>query len=154
MKVRRAVLLALPAVPPLTLALRSCPVVAAVVVQISSIAIYKWNGDVNEPFCLGSALDLAHFGYFQRGTVKEMLLFASRTIIKRTQPGARQSVEHNGACARVRRAAPPRTAAHPRRQSTSRTPATAAGWPSSSLLTGSTPCAPRSGCCSRCARAV
>ena len=66
-------------------------------VQVTSIAFYKWNGDVNEPVCLGSALDLSNFGYFQRSTVKEMLLFVSRTIVKRTQPGQRQSVEHNGA---------------------------------------------------------
>jgi synaptobrevin family protein YKT6 len=44
---------------------------------------------------------LSAFGYFQRSTVKEMLLFVSRTIVKRTQPGQRQSVEHNGARARA-----------------------------------------------------
>lgn len=65
--------------------------------QITCLGVYKWNGDVNEPACLGAAQDLTSFGYFQRSTVKEMLLFVSRTIVKRTQPGQRQSVEHNGA---------------------------------------------------------
>ena len=67
-----------------------------VVAQITCLGVYKWNGDVHEPACLGAAQDLTSFGYFQRSTVKEMLLFVSRTIVKRTQPGQRQSVEHNG----------------------------------------------------------
>jgi hypothetical protein len=72
------------------------------VVQITCLGVYKWNGDNNEPACLGAGQDLTSFGYFQRSTVKEMLLFVSRTIVKRTQPGQRQSVEHNGAAPRGR----------------------------------------------------
>ena len=70
--------------------------------QITCLGVYKWNGDNNEPACLGAGQDLTSFGYFQRSTVKEMLLFVSRTIVKRTQPGQRQSVEHNGAVPRGR----------------------------------------------------
>lgn len=65
-------------------------------VKITLLMLWKWNGD-SEPFRLGSAQDLSHFGYFERSTAKEMLTFASRTIVARTQPGQRQSVQHNGA---------------------------------------------------------
>ena len=77
-----------------------CPVGPPIpLLQITCLGVYKWNGDNNEPACLGAGQDLTSFGYFQRSTVKEMLLFVSRTIVKRTQPGQRQSVEHNGAVA-------------------------------------------------------
>ena len=80
-----------------------CPVGPPIpLLQITCLGVYKWNGDNNEPACLGAGQDLTSFGYFQRSTVKEMLLFVSRTIVKRTQPGQRQSVEHNGAAPRVR----------------------------------------------------
>lgn len=36
------------------------------------------------------------FRFFQRGAVSEMLRFVSRTLVTRTPPGARQSVEHEG----------------------------------------------------------
>lgn len=60
--------------------------------KITGILILK-DSDV-DPVILGSAMDLSSFGYFQRGTVKEMIVFVSRTIAKRTPPGRRQSVEH------------------------------------------------------------
>lgn len=65
--------------------------------KITLIMLFKWNGDTVDPFRLGTAQDLSNFGYFERSTAKEMLTFASRTIVKRTQPGQRQSVQHNGA---------------------------------------------------------
>mmetsp|Transcript_10182 Transcript_10182/g.14872 ORF Transcript_10182/g.14872 Transcript_10182/m.14872 type:complete len:200 (-) Transcript_10182:116-715(-) len=52
--------------------------------------------DVEEPVVLSSASDLSSFGFFQRQTVKEMLTFMAKTFIKRTQPGQRQSVTHEG----------------------------------------------------------
>jgi synaptobrevin family protein YKT6 len=64
---------------------------------VTSLSVFKWNGELHDPHCLANAQDLSAFGYFQRSTVKEMLLFVSRTIVKRTQPGQRQSVEHQGA---------------------------------------------------------
>jgi hypothetical protein len=72
---------------------------------VTSLSVFKWNGELHDPHCLANAQDLSAFGYFQRSTVKEMLLFVSRTIVKRTQPGQRQSVEHNGVCARAARGA-------------------------------------------------
>jgi synaptobrevin family protein YKT6 len=55
--------------------------------KVTSLSLWKWNGDNIEPTCLGKAEDVNEFGYFQRGSVREMLQFISRTIVKRTQPG-------------------------------------------------------------------
>jgi hypothetical protein len=66
-----------------------------VMVKVTSLSLWKWNGDNIEPTCLGKAEDVAEFGYFERGSVREMLTFISRTIVKRTQPGQRQSVEQD-----------------------------------------------------------
>jgi len=62
--------------------------------KITSILIMK--DSETDPIILANAMDLTSFGYFQRGTVKEMMVFVSRTIAKRTPPGRRQSVEHEG----------------------------------------------------------
>ena len=63
--------------------------------NVTSLSLWKSIGDNVEPTCLGKAEDVAEFGYFQRGSVREMLTFISRTIVKRTQPGQRQSVEQD-----------------------------------------------------------
>ena len=62
--------------------------------KVTGLFILKNNGTQAEPFILGQATDLSSFGYFQRGPVREMLNFASRTVCKRTAPGQRQSVQH------------------------------------------------------------
>lgn len=64
--------------------------------KITAIGILKWNGDATTPIYLGMACDVNHFGYFQRGSVKEGLHFLGRTIVQRTQPGQRQSVKTEG----------------------------------------------------------
>ena len=61
--------------------------------KLTAVAILKWNGE-SEPLLFGLAADLSTFGFFQRGSVKEMLTFVSRTVAKRTQPGTRQTVQH------------------------------------------------------------
>lgn len=61
--------------------------------KITSILLLKTAGD-SEPILLGNASDLSNFGYFQRASVKEVIIFVGRTIAKRTPPGRRQSVEH------------------------------------------------------------
>jgi len=50
--------------------------------KLTAIAILKWNGD-KDPFLLGLAADLTTFGFFQRGSVKEMLVFVARTVAQR-----------------------------------------------------------------------
>jgi len=62
--------------------------------RVTCIAILKYNGEDADPYLLGIASDVSNFGYFQRQTVREMLAFVSRTIIRRTCPGQRQSVQH------------------------------------------------------------
>lgn len=47
--------------------------------------LWKYNGPDKDPFLLGLASDLSTFGFFQRGTVGEMLTFTGRTIARRTQ---------------------------------------------------------------------
>ena len=64
-------------------------------VKITALSLWKRNGDNQEPTCLGKTEDVDEFGYFQRSSVREMLTFISRTIVKRTQPGQRQSVEQD-----------------------------------------------------------
>lgn len=52
--------------------------------KLTAIAILKWNGANNDPILLGLAADLSNFGFFQRGSVKEMLVFVSRTVAQRS----------------------------------------------------------------------
>jgi hypothetical protein len=61
--------------------------------KLTAVSILKWNGE-QEANLLGLSADLSSFGYFQRGSVKEMLIFVSRTVAKRTQPGQRQTVQN------------------------------------------------------------
>eukprot|EP00550_Attheya_septentrionalis_P010879 CAMPEP_0198303260 /NCGR_PEP_ID=MMETSP1449-20131203/56795_1 /TAXON_ID=420275 /ORGANISM="Attheya septentrionalis, Strain CCMP2084" /LENGTH=178 /DNA_ID=CAMNT_0044005747 /DNA_START=495 /DNA_END=1031 /DNA_ORIENTATION=+ len=42
------------------------------------------------------ACDLSSYGFFQRQSVKEMLTFLAKTFSKRTNPGQRQSITHEG----------------------------------------------------------
>ncbi|KAK3004772.1 hypothetical protein RJ639_018307 [Escallonia herrerae] len=77
--------------------------------KITALLVLKVNPDGSAPLLLASALDVSHFGYFQRSSVKEFILFVSRTVAQRTQSGQRQSVSHeeykvhsynrNGVCA-------------------------------------------------------
>jgi len=62
--------------------------------KLLSIAILRYNSDVTEPILLSQACELSSFGFFQRGTVKEMLTFFNKTIAKRTPSGKRQSVQN------------------------------------------------------------
>ncbi|KAK9915112.1 hypothetical protein WJX75_004836 [Coccomyxa subellipsoidea] len=61
--------------------------------KLTAIALLKWNGE-REPYLFGLAADLSNFGFFQRGSVKEMLTFVSRTVSKRTLVGQRQTVQN------------------------------------------------------------
>ena len=64
--------------------------------KITLIVIARWNGDAADPFVLGRGEDLSSFGYFQRPSVREMLTFVARTVLRRTYPGQRQTVEQDG----------------------------------------------------------
>jgi synaptobrevin homolog YKT6 len=64
-------------------------------VKLTSVAVLKYNGPDREPTLLGFAADLSTFGFFQRGTVREMLAFVGRTVARRTQVGQRQTVQQD-----------------------------------------------------------
>eukprot|EP00527_Entomoneis_sp_CCMP2396_P009436 CAMPEP_0198138944 /NCGR_PEP_ID=MMETSP1443-20131203/2302_1 /TAXON_ID=186043 /ORGANISM="Entomoneis sp., Strain CCMP2396" /LENGTH=201 /DNA_ID=CAMNT_0043800901 /DNA_START=149 /DNA_END=754 /DNA_ORIENTATION=+ len=64
--------------------------------KVVGLSICRTGADLNEPLPMSIHNDLSSFGYFQRPSVKEMLLFLTKTFLKRTEPGQRQSVEHEG----------------------------------------------------------
>jgi len=64
--------------------------------KILGIAVLRVGGDVTEPIVITQACELSSFGFFQRGTVREMLTFFNKTIAKRTPLGQRQSVQNEG----------------------------------------------------------
>lgn len=49
-----------------------------------------------DPVVLANASDVSQFGYFQRSSAKEFILFVARTIANRTPGGQRQSVQQDG----------------------------------------------------------
>jgi len=63
--------------------------------KVTALSLWKWNGQDVDPFVLGRAEDVAEFGFFQRPSVREMLVFISRTVAKRVALGARVSVEQD-----------------------------------------------------------
>ncbi|KAJ1417791.1 soluble NSF attachment protein receptor [Ochromonadaceae sp. CCMP2298] len=62
--------------------------------KILGIGILRFNADTSEPVMITQTCELSSFGFFQRGTVREMLTFFNKTIAKRTPPGQRQSVQN------------------------------------------------------------
>ena len=62
-------------------------------VKLTAIGLLKSIGTEHEAKLLGIEADLSTFGFFQRGTVREMLTFVSRTAAQRTLPGQRQTVQ-------------------------------------------------------------
>jgi len=63
--------------------------------KVTALTLWKSNGADDDPSFLGGATDVAEFGFFQRASVREMLIFISRTVAKRTPLGARQSVQQD-----------------------------------------------------------
>ncbi|KAK8523404.1 hypothetical protein V6N12_047924 [Hibiscus sabdariffa] len=64
--------------------------------KITSLLILKCHPEGSDPIILANASDVSHFGYFQRSSIREFIVFVSRTVAKRTPPGQRQSVQHEG----------------------------------------------------------
>ena len=64
--------------------------------KITALLVLKCNPEGTDPVILANALDVSHFGYFQRSSVKEFILFVARTVASRTPPSQRQSVQHEG----------------------------------------------------------
>jgi synaptobrevin family protein YKT6 len=64
-------------------------------VQLVSIIFFKYYDD-KAPIILASAYELSSFGFFQRGSVREVATFASREIIGKMKPGERCSIDSHG----------------------------------------------------------
>ncbi|KAL2904902.1 VAMP-like protein YKT61 [Bienertia sinuspersici] len=62
--------------------------------KITAIVILKCGSTEDNPIILANASDVSTFGFFQRSSVREFIVFVSRTVAKRTLPGQRQSVQH------------------------------------------------------------
>ncbi|ETW06641.1 hypothetical protein H310_02832 [Aphanomyces invadans] len=62
--------------------------------KIVAIQFLRAEQGEAEPPILASAFDLNSFSYFKRSTVRDMINFFSRTFIKRTPKGQRQSIQH------------------------------------------------------------
>ncbi|XP_019170651.1 PREDICTED: VAMP-like protein YKT61 isoform X1 [Ipomoea nil] len=77
--------------------------------KITALLVVKCTPEGSDPVILANASDVSHFGYFQRPSVREFIIFVGRTVARRTPPGQRQSVQHeeykvhsynrNGLCA-------------------------------------------------------
>ncbi|PPD96567.1 hypothetical protein GOBAR_DD06380 [Gossypium barbadense] len=65
--------------------------------KITALLVLKCMPEGADPIILANACDVSHFGFFQRSSVREFIVFVSRTVAKRTPPGQRQSVQHEGA---------------------------------------------------------
>ncbi|XP_028086339.1 VAMP-like protein YKT61 isoform X5 [Camellia sinensis] len=62
--------------------------------KITALLVLKCNPEGSDPTILANASDVTRFGYFQRPSVREFIVFVGRTVGKRTPPGQRQSVQH------------------------------------------------------------
>ena len=62
--------------------------------KIVSIGLFRWDEKTAEPVMLAIEQEVSEFSYFTRSSVREMTKFFSRTFIKRTPRGKRQSVAH------------------------------------------------------------
>ncbi|KAF3452978.1 hypothetical protein FNV43_RR03411 [Rhamnella rubrinervis] len=62
--------------------------------KITALLVLKCSPDGSDPIYLANASDVSHFGYFQRSSVKEFIVFVGRTVARRTPPSQRQSVQH------------------------------------------------------------
>mmetsp|Transcript_13614 Transcript_13614/g.15494 ORF Transcript_13614/g.15494 Transcript_13614/m.15494 type:complete len:199 (+) Transcript_13614:254-850(+) len=60
------------------------------------IGISILSAQQSEPVFLAQATDLSQFGFFERSTAAQFVKFISRTVMKRTPKGKRQSVIHEG----------------------------------------------------------
>lgn len=61
--------------------------------KLSYVALMRWRPGDQEPIMLGSGAELSDYSFFQRGSIKEFMGFTSKTVVRRTQVGARQTVK-------------------------------------------------------------
>jgi synaptobrevin homolog YKT6 len=61
--------------------------------KLTYVALMRWKPDSAEPILLGQAAELSDYSFFQRGSIKEFMLFTGKTVVRKTQVGARQTVK-------------------------------------------------------------
>lgn len=61
--------------------------------KLTYVALMRWRPDDAEPVLLGQAAELSDYSFFQRGSIKEFMLFTGKTVVRKTQVGARQTVK-------------------------------------------------------------
>jgi len=61
-------------------------------VKMCCLAVWKHCGADQLPLKLAEALKMDFFSFYTRSTVRESIMFGIRTVVQRTQLGARQSV--------------------------------------------------------------
>ncbi|CCW62065.1 unnamed protein product [Phytomonas sp. EM1] len=54
------------------------------------------QGVEKDPVICSSAIDVSSFGFFQRGSTKEFIIFLSRTVAKLVSPGSKTQITENG----------------------------------------------------------
>lgn len=62
--------------------------------QLLSLIVLKHNAQGSAPYVLASSFALDSFGFFQRGSVKEVCIFVSREVVQRSTRGQMLSVKH------------------------------------------------------------
>ncbi|GLD99783.1 hypothetical protein PINS_up008511 [Pythium insidiosum] len=62
--------------------------------KIVAIQLLRQDENGADPVIVTASYEVSSFGYFQRSGVREMINFFSKTFIKRTPAGQRQSVQH------------------------------------------------------------
>lgn len=61
--------------------------------KLSYVALMRWRPGDKEPIMLGTGAELSDYSFFQRGSIREFMGFTSKTVVRRTQVGARQTVK-------------------------------------------------------------
>lgn len=69
--------------------------------KLTYVALMRWLPGDKEPVMLGCGADLSEYSFFQRGTIREGVTFTAKTVIRKTQPGGRQSVKASGSVCHV-----------------------------------------------------
>ncbi|KAG8343943.1 putative Synaptobrevin [Trypanosoma vivax] len=66
--------------------------------RLYSLAVVKtFQADANkEPVICSQAIDVSSFGFFQRNSVKEFIVFLTRTVSKRVARGSKTQITENG----------------------------------------------------------
>ena len=63
--------------------------------KLTAIAIVKFTSPTTDPYILSFTADLSSFGFFQRSSVREFLIFTTRTVARKTAVAQRQTVQQD-----------------------------------------------------------